>query len=86
MLSSSRVVGGVFERGGGCSGGSKGGGIYSLTSARLPGRAWWSEEVSCSLDGRGGEGKGTNNADNLVQHGGGQRLSPGCCVSIAGED
>lgn len=85
VLSSSRVVGGVFERGGGCSGGSKGG-IYSLTSARLPGRAWWSEQVSCSLDGRGGEGKGTNNADNLVQHGGGQRLSPGCCVSIAGED
>lgn len=47
-------------------GGFEGGGVYSLTSARLPGRAWWSEEVSCSLDGRGGEGKGTNNADNLV--------------------
>lgn len=32
------------------------GGSYSLTSARLPGRTWWGEEVSCSLDGRVGGG------------------------------
>lgn len=82
-LSASRVVGGVFEREGEVRGK---GGIYSLTSARLPGRAWWGKELAVVWRERGRR-EGMRRTMPIISYSilvG--RLSPGCCVSIAGED
>lgn len=72
-LSASRVVGGVFEREGEVRG--KGGDLL-LDLGEVAGAGLVGEGVSCCLEGEGTKGGDeTNNADNLVQHLGGQAVA-----------
>lgn len=78
-LSASRVVGGVFEREGEVRG--KGGDLL-LDLGEVAGAGLVGEGVSCCLEGEGTKGGDeTNNADNLVQHLGGQAVAGVLCVN-----